>query len=331
MKKLTTLTLVIALAFVVVSATPTLAKENGKKNGQTLRERIETQIQKLQNRLANLDNNDSDHEDKDKKDKKNYNNNDRDEDCIPFGIKNAKGIAKRIENGKGLPHGIAKKIGDNKFCVGNHNGNGTTTTPTTTPVVSPKILDINVSKATSTATVSWRTNINTVGEVRFGSTTPVTASSTVLTDATLTTLHSVSLSNLSPNTTYFYVIVARDTNGNVKESVTRQFRTDALAQPVVDTTAPNIVYSTKVDLMATSTHLAWITNEPTTGKVWVSTTTPVIVSATSTQSDVTLNYFHNVMVGNLATSTLYYFTIMATDASNNSTSLTGGTFTTLAQ
>ncbi len=321
MKKLTITTLVIALAFVVVSATPsqTLAKEN--KGGQTFREKIEAQIKKLQDKLFKFENNQG---------QNNNDHGDRDDDCIPFGIKNAKGIEKRVENGKGLPPGIAKKIGDNKFCNENNNGTSTPPTGTTTPhVLMPRILDINVFKATSTATISWKTNKTTVGDVRFSTATPIASNSAVLTDANLSTLHTVSLTNLTPNTVYYYVVTARDASGNVKESVTKQFQTNALAQ--VDTTAPTVVYSAKVDILATSTRLVWITNEPTTGKIWISTSTPVDNSATSTASDATLSYFHNVFIGNLATSTTYYYTIMSTDAVNNSMNLTGNSFTTLAQ
>lgn len=319
MKRLTALTVVLALAFVItaVAPMPASAKEN---NGQDFGQKIESRIQKLKDKLFKFENKEKkeDREENEDRDDDRKHNSD---DCVPFGIKNAKGIEKRIQNGKGLPPGIAKKIDDDKFCNG-------TSTPPAQATTTLKITEISATKATSTASISWRTNIASVGEVRFSSTTPV-GTTTVQSDAGLKTLHTVTLSGLTPNTTYYYVVVARDTNGNVKESATRQFKTNALAQ--ADITAPSIVYSTKVDLLATSTHLVWITNEPTTGKIWVSTSTPVDTSATSTVNDSSLSYFHNVMVGNLATSTTYYYTIMSTDASSNSTNLTGGTFTTLAQ
>lgn len=90
------------------------------------------------------------------------------------------------------------------------------------PLVSNDITQVS----NNSATVSWSTNEAARGSVYY-STTPLfggdsesapyefTLSGAVASDNGNTTNHSISLNNLSPNTTYYYDIVSIDNYGNV--------------------------------------------------------------------------------------------------------------------
>lgn len=94
---------------------------------------------------------------------------------------------------------------------------------------SPSINSLNVSTSNTSANLNWNTNENASGVVYYGTsfpsmvegspTTAVTIGGlSVLSNTNLQTSHSVTLSPLLPNTTYYYVVYARDGSGN--ESIT---------------------------------------------------------------------------------------------------------------
>ncbi len=291
MKKTSALAVVLALAFMVVSIIPSQAHAGES----SWKNKFDKQINKLELKLGQFRNN-------------NQNSTDDKNDNGDKGNKNG-------EN-------------ENEHGNRNHNDKGTTTPPFLGAL---RISNIKVVKATTTATISWSTGTSTYGEVRYGSAKPISTTTSILqSDGTFGTLHSVTLSNLSADTIYYYKISARDTSGNVRDSGQRQFHTNRVTSTVGDTIAPKIVYSATFQTMATSSRLIWFTDEPTTARVWLSTTTPVNTSIVPTLSFTDLTYFRNIVFNNLATSTTYYYTIFSTDASNNSTTLNGGTFTTLA-
>ncbi|MDQ5893659.1 MAG: hypothetical protein QG640_671 [Patescibacteria group bacterium] len=267
------------------------------------------------------DDNKKDDDDKRKKDSKKH-----DRKCLPWGIIRNWEIDKRLGNGKELPQGLFNRL------IKCDNRNGTTTATTTRDTVAPRISDIRVSKATSTATVSWKTNESTTGSVKYGTNSSITSSSSTVADGSLILNHKVTLSGLTPNTTYYYVVTARDANGNTKDSSVLNFKTTSIpSAPEQDVIAPNITYATVVGLKATSTRLVWITNEPSDSKVWISTNSSINTSETPTISSSSQVYYHDVTLDNLATSTQYYYTINSTDAAGNRGVLTGNFFQTLAQ
>jgi peptidoglycan hydrolase-like protein with peptidoglycan-binding domain len=100
----------------------------------------------------------------------------------------------------------------------------------TSPVYgpSPWISGVSQSILNNQATISWTTNENTLAKV-FYNTSPVTMNEgdinsvgfgstngwTARSDMTARTNHQVTITGLQPNTTYYYVIVATDLDGNV--------------------------------------------------------------------------------------------------------------------
>ena len=98
-------------------------------------------------------------------------------------------------------------------------------------VSGPSLSTPNVSLGSNAVTLSWTTNENAtarvfydttpiqfnegdINSVGFGQRTGMLASA----DSNLRTSHSVLVSGLTPNTTYYYTVVATDANGNVSVS-----------------------------------------------------------------------------------------------------------------
>ena len=282
---------------------------------------IVSSIQPLQASAHNDNGKKSESNNKEKKEKVS-----KDYRCTPWGIFHAWGIDKRLENGKGLPAGIYKKLAR---CGHNH---ATTTNPTNPGVTAPKISDIRVSEATSTATISWKTNESTTSKLKYGTDSDMSSYDSTLSNGSLSLNHEMNLTGLTPNTKYYYVITVKDSDGNTKESSILNFRTDKVSTtPEQDVVAPQIMYVTIANLKATSTRLVWITNESSDSKVWISTNSSVDTSGTPTVSSSASVYYHDVTFDNLATSTKYYYTINSTDAAGNKGSLTGNFFQTLAE
>lgn len=100
----------------------------------------------------------------------------------------------------------------------------------------PSISNLNVTTSSNSATVMWNTSEGAKGVVYY-SNIPLTtyendnsvnvSGMTAMTDNSLRTYQSVSLSNLQSNTTYYYLIYVTDSNGNVSVTMpNKTFRTN---------------------------------------------------------------------------------------------------------
>ena len=101
---------------------------------------------------------------------------------------------------------------------GGGGGGGYTPADTTAPITS----DVSASEITATsATITWTTNEPSTSQVEYwpGSLSPL--------DTTMVTSHSVTLTDLTPDTTYHYQTRSVDAAGNLAESDEYTFTTEA--------------------------------------------------------------------------------------------------------
>ena len=189
----------------------------------------------------------------------------------------------------------------------------------------PIISALSTSSTTATSTmVVWTTNESSTSVVEYAPSTLASATPTVITDSTLTTSHSVPLAGLTASTTYHFRVKSKDSSGNIATSDERTFITNAL----LDITPP-IISSIIATPSATSTIVAWMTNEPASSKIVYSSMD--LATATTTQSifDAAFVTTHSILITGIATSTQYFFKIESSDTQGNTSTSTQATFTTL--
>lgn len=87
----------------------------------------------------------------------------------------------------------------------------------------PVISSINATSTDTGATITWTTDEGATAQVLYGTSTPYSASSTF--NANYATNQSVTLSGLTPSTTYHYAVVSGDSSGNVNSSTDQTFMT----------------------------------------------------------------------------------------------------------
>jgi hypothetical protein len=133
---------------------------------------------------------------------------------------------------------------------------------------------------------------------------------------------SYNYTGLAENTTYYFVAWS-NIGGTWYPGAVLSFTTGTISS---DTTSPDIVFSTNIGLSASTTSIIWVTDEASDSKVWVDTVSPVSTTTAPVASSGTLSYFHQLSIPNLATSTLYYYTVSSSDASSN-TSYYSSSFT----
>jgi peptidoglycan hydrolase-like protein with peptidoglycan-binding domain len=98
-----------------------------------------------------------------------------------------------------------------------------------------------------------------------------------------------------------------------------------------DTIAPVISGLSATNTTATTTKIIWTTDEEADGKLWYSTSSPIIASSTpkATSSDLVLS--HEFEVSGLSASTTYYYLISSSDETANTAVSTEKLFTTLPE
>ncbi|MDO8183371.1 MAG: fibronectin type III domain-containing protein [bacterium] len=303
------LALVIGPSLVATSALAD--SDKGNKNEQKTEQKENRQVKNLfQNWFKSEKDNDNEVEND-----YDYKNDDR----LPSGLRHAPGIEKRVENGKGLPFGWWFKLFGNRP---NNGGNSTTTPPTAN--FSLNNLAINVG--TSSAIISWQTNRAANSQLSYSTTSPLTASSSQVTNSNLVFNHSLALTGLTPSTTYYYFVTSTTNSSQTATSSAASFTTNSL--PVADIEAPNIVFSTVIGVTTTSARFIWVTNEASNSKVWVSTTTPINLSLTANNQNTSLAYYHDLTVSGLTASTTYNYVLGSTDNAGNTATTSTNTITT---
>jgi len=198
---------------------------------------------------------------------------------------------------------------------GKHKCRVATTTPpiatppsaSTTPIES----GITASTGTSTAAIAFTTDVPAVSTLFYGTQNPFSFVKVLGSPSELTS-HAFSLVGLAANTTYFYVVLASNAIGTAVSNILT-FTTSAIA----DVTSPIVSSVTATSTSVGSATLSWTTNEPSTSKVFFSTTTPLNLLTTTSMNSTSLVTNHSITVTTLATTTTYHFVVSSTDASGN--------------
>jgi|GEM_PF-2494563 len=184
----------------------------------------------------------------------------------------------------------------------------------------PVISNVNANNTTaSTATIIWNTDEASDSQVEFGLTTSYGTSSPL--DAAMLTSHSVTLSNLQPNTMYHYRVKSKDAAGNL--AVSGNFTLTTLP----DVTPPVISNVNASSITASTANINWLTNEASDSQVEYGLT-PSYGSASTL--DAAMVTSHTVTVSNLQANTTYHYRVKSKDAAGNlavSPTAAGGNFT----
>lgn len=185
---------------------------------------------------------------------------------------------------------------------------------TSGPVISSMLVH---SITNSSAVVVWSTDEPATSRVKYGTSPGNYTQSSY--SATLSTSHSRTLTGLSENTTYYFVVNSTDALGNPSESSEQTFKT-------VDTTAPVLSGVTAASITGTAATVTWTTNENANSMVLYGTASGSYpykaVSATFTKS-------HSVQLAGLSENQLYYYKAMSNDTEGNSGQSSQYSFTTI--
>jgi len=144
---------------------------------------------------------------------------------VPPGLLIAPGIRKKLDftpqplPGQELPPGIAKKLGE--YTPGED-------------ITPPVISDVSATDITATsAAITWTTDEEADSRVWYGTTSPLV----VVTDSTLNAVstdfvldHYITLSELIPDTVYYFIVNSTDEAGNNEISEEEEFTTLSLSE-----------------------------------------------------------------------------------------------------
>ena len=232
----------------------------------------------------------------------------QDDDRLPLGIRIASGIEKRIENGKGFPLGIISRW------LNNDHDNDNDDDEDQDENVAIRFGRLNIDVDDSSANISFRTNVETRGEIEYSKVATLRNSEKVA--LALNTEHSVKLEGLSADSTYYLKITLEDKDGDKKfESQIRSFTTDKEAD--VDVQKPRIGFLHFFNVEQESASVIWVTNEPTNGSVWISEDAGVDTTVTADYKNNNLAHFHVFNLTNLSADTEYHVVVASADASGN--------------
>lgn len=259
---------------------------------------------------------------------------DFDDDDLPKGIQHAPGIKKRVEDGKGFPKGILKKLfkDDDRGEHGRHHDDDDDHDDDSDHHTSEiQIVRRSGSVTDTSATFSFETNVQTEGSFYYSTDSDLNSKTEI--DLTLDTDHNVVLDNLEPETRYYFRFeLTTEDNTDEFETRTRSFVTKATDntsnEDDVDVDGPNILFFHTFDVETNSVNLIWLSSESSDAQVWISTNADVETTGDPVAVNTDLKIFHLFELDELEADTEYFIKVSSTDESGNTTFSETISFTT---
>ena len=186
----------------------------------------------------------------------------------------------------------------------------------TTP---PTIQNVSVSNITMTgAVITWQTDEPATSQVMICD--PGGGCTWTELDENLVTNHSVSLSDLKPNTAYHFTATSTDAKEN--QAIAEGDFTTLAEAGVTTLTISGIKTSNITDVSIT---ISWVTDKPATSQMEYGTTDAY---GSTTTLDQKLTTSHSITLTGLKPITTYHFKVKSEDASGNEATSQDQTFTT---
>ncbi|RLI03284.1 hypothetical protein DRO38_02895, partial [Candidatus Bathyarchaeota archaeon] len=184
----------------------------------------------------------------------------------------------------------------------------------------PVISDVQVSSITfNSATITWNTNELANSVVKYGRSSG--SYSNEESNASYVTSHSITLTGLTPNTTYYFVVNSTDQAGNSNQSNEYNFTTIA-----PDITPPNITNVQAISITTNSATIKWDTDEGADTNVTYDKNPSNLGTLWKNNSELTMS--HSITLTGLDDNTTYFFMVYSTDAAENTANSAIHNFTT---
>ncbi|NOX20558.1 MAG: hypothetical protein GXO99_04770 [Nitrospirae bacterium] len=166
----------------------------------------------------------------------------------------------------------------------------------------PSISGVTVSDINSSGgTVTWSTSTSADSQIEHASSDTMYPIYLTPLEPGLLSSHSVTLTGLSANTTYYYRVRSKDVDGNLTISPTYSFTT---------TGGPVISYVRDWSLTETSATIGWKTDLPADSQVNYGIDSN---NLSDSQSDATLTTSHSITLNGLTPDVIYYYQVQSTD------------------
>ena len=187
------------------------------------------------------------------------------------------------------------------------------------------ISGVETASVSSTGvTITWTTDLPSDSQVEYGDSQNLGSLSTL--NTTLTTSHSVTLSNLSENTNYVFRVKSKPVGASVVvASSLHEFTTLTHSTPVI--ASANISSVASSNVTASGATIIWTTDKGTTSQVEYGLSTGYGEQSTQNTN---LTMSHSMALSNLDQQTTYHYRVKSTDSADNVTFSDDHTFTTLS-
>ncbi len=180
-------------------------------------------------------------------------------------------------------------------------------------IISPPTVTI---KTNQTATIVWATDEESNSQVQYDTQSHSwNAYPSSRNNADMLTSHSVTLTNLTGDTLYYFTVGSTDATGNgptTSTEITFTTESDPDTTPPQFTSPPTVTSKTN-----NSAVIAWSTDEPGNSQVQYGTTSNVWGSYSASENDGEFVTFHTVTLVGLNGDTRHYFRAGSTDAAGN--------------